>query len=259
MQTETLDRAIDRLQSEKDGRVKTTGSLKSFSYSYAPTGDPRQPAVAAPGTVTVYLAREGSKYLSAVRKAAEADKPMDPELFDTLRAQYRQRRAVSLSEAVEYLSAQDDLIDLTYDGVTLFGDLTIPEDLDLVIIQFPYAGGELLPGAFAYDKYTAAKSSGLDLEGIAVINEAPLSRAEAAALAKLGSRNERLKFGDTSPISWCPAVAVVAVVATVGFLCFHAKQPELHLPIQRLNILTPELTAIELLEIRQKILAGVLV
>lgn len=259
MQVETFDKAVDRLASEKERRVKSTQSLESYPYTYAPTGDPRKPAVAAPGTVTVYLARKGSKYLAAVRKAAEADKAMDPAVFDLVRSQYRQRRTVSLEEAVEFLSAQDDLIDVTYDGATLFGDLTVPDDLDLVIIQFPYAGGDVHSDGFAFDTYTSAGRSGLDLDGIAVINQAPLSRAEAAALAKLGSGNDLLRFGDVSPISWCPAVAVVAVVATVGFLCFHAKQPELHLPIARLNILTPELTAVELLAIRQKILDGVLV
>jgi hypothetical protein len=240
---------------EKSKRHHLIQPLTGIHYEYEAIGDSNIPSASAEGTISFYIAKKNSADLKAIKQSAENNAPIDNKLFKNLLKQYAKRKVVKMNEAVDTILKSPTIFDVKYNDVVLFGNLMLADDLDVVIISMPYTGGKINPKKFQISTYSKNLTD-TPLEGLAIVNSPKLSKAEYAALKKIKPEMVNIHFGDTSPVSWCPAVTAVVYVITVTAICFHRKLAEVHIPDERIKTQLPEFTATELLALRKKILSG---
>jgi hypothetical protein len=170
-------RDLSRAALEAESRIQRRRRLPVFDYDPPAEG---KRALAAPGTVTLYLARTGSSLLRAIAESVVRRDGKDAELAEKVVTLLTQRESMPTSVAVDTLIEEDVFADLRYGGKTIAANMFVPEDLEIVSLVFPYAGGRLAPQGFTLVEY-AKEGSDLRLTGVLVRAAPPLTLTEKLA------------------------------------------------------------------------------
>jgi hypothetical protein len=219
---------------------------------YRPSDPQSEDLLVPPGSITLFLARQGSNLLGEIRQAVTSDRSRDVELARRLRDIYRRRKMVSLERAVEMLRAEDVFAEIQHGRFVLASSLFVPQDLEVAMVPLPYNGGPISRSGFHLLE-RIKESSDAALDGFLVRHSPALTRAELAAL-KLVPR-EVLDF-NVGKAAMCYAITGVALVAVVIFAtsACPGKIPDFHLDDDIIRRLGPEATARQLLGLRRKAL-----
>ncbi len=203
-----------------------------------------------PGTLTLFLARPGSRLLDDVRGVARADRDSTRRLSDKLRRQFAGRKQVSLPEAVQQLLSQRVFAELRFGDRTVARNLFVPDDESVCVVTLPYTGAELARDAFRLIEYSV-KGADQTLDAVILKHDPPISSAERAALAAAAA-----SLPNGGPVSGpCDADLVEAAFMVLLFAIlakpgdFTADQ---HVAEERIREIGPNATARELMQIRRE-------
>src|SRR6516165_6532655 len=142
-----------------------------------------------PGTVTVLIARKGSKELNAFQKAAEQGGQAAAKLLETYTKQYRGQQPVTVEQLAKGLLGASVQADIRYGGSVINSGLFVPaQGQEVTGNRFPYNGGRLAAEGFELVEYFEEGTKD-KLEGLVIVSAPPLSAAEKAAL-RLVPRDE---------------------------------------------------------------------
>jgi hypothetical protein len=230
---------------------------------YQPSSDRPEEHLALAGTITVLLAKPGSKLLMEIRSAVAACDNRDRKLAKRLYKQYANRYPSPLPEAVKVAQSQPVFADLRYGGATLAPYLFVPKDLDVAIVNLPYNGGRLARGGFSLAEHPRTEED-ISLDVLVLRNTPPLSKAEVSALAKVPEAQRELNVGAGPGEVACSVVlltlAVVAEVAVVAVTFAITGKVDLehmeHIEPDTILQIGPSATARMLVSMRRKVLLG---
>ena len=221
------------------------------------TTKPESPApLSFPGTVTVFIARKGTRALDEVRAAVAQGGESVQKLQQSLKKQFQGRREISVEEYVKRLPREPVFADIRYGGATLNSGVFLPKGLNLVAIAFPYNGGRLAPEGFALAEHYKDDSD-TALEGLVVRTDPPLTEPEKAALRLVPSSqlSRNVGFFDSCHTTWWAVFFVAtAVAATFAVACAVVSAPDTHISEQELEKMGPAASARALLALRRQIL-----
>jgi len=187
-------RALNAATLEAERRALRQRRLAVFDYQ--PSSKEAVVALAAPGTVTLYLGRRGEPMLRQIAETAMRKGRDDARLALKIREglERRERQRMSVPEAVDLLVKQPVFADLRYGGKTVASHLFVPDDMDIVSVVMPYNGGRLARGGFTLVEHIA-EGSHAALTGLLVRAAPPLTRAEAVALSLVPSSQLEANVG----------------------------------------------------------------
>lgn len=219
----------------------------------------KKPALAPPGSITVYLGRQGSRGLDAVRKALdEGGGDAAQQVFERMRKQLGDRRQVTVREAIEMMVKEPVFAELRYGGATVASHLFVPKGLDVVALVFPYNGGALASEGFVLVEHVR-EGAGEGLDAVVVRNDPVLTEVEKAAL-KLVPRDQLVRNVGVSMACDTTGAAVAAVVVAVVLLVVAlatagcAAMTDRHLEPDELKRLGPAASARRILDLRRQAL-----
>jgi len=181
---------------------------------YHPT-DPRpETHLALEGTVTVLAARSGNPFIVQIREALANGKGDTADLARKLYLQYKRRKPVSLSRAVQTAVAQPVFGDVLHGGVCMMQNLFVPENMDVVFLPLPYNGGALADLVLVEHPVSEDVES---LDVIALRHDPRLTAAERAAVDSVAALQSTLNVGyGPGPVACGTVLLTVAVVVEVA-------------------------------------------
>ncbi|GAA3050545.1 hypothetical protein GCM10020000_34310 [Streptomyces olivoverticillatus] len=185
-------RALSRAALAAEGRLRRTRRLPVFDCP--PGGTGARYALAAPGTVTLYLARRGSPRLREIAESLVRRTGRDVEIAREIRESLELRPRLSVPEAVDRMLAEPVFAELRYGSKPVVNNLFVPEDTEVVSVVFPYNGGRLARDGFTLTEYVI-DTCPTGLSGLLVRAAPPLTRAEAVALQLLPPSQLELNVG----------------------------------------------------------------
>ena len=213
--------------------------------------------LAAPGTVTIYLAKKGSGLLDEVREAATDSQRLE-KLQTHMQRQLKRTKSSSLKDLPGLMIRQPVLADIRYGGATLNHGVFLPKGCDIFPIPFAYIGGRLAKQGFTLAEYYKDGSDAA-LEAVAIRSAPTLTAAEKEAIRQVP--DSQLDQSVASLTAWCDstwwlvAAVVVAVAAvTVNYTCICAAMDEVHLSDSELRKLGPAASARKLIALRRQTL-----
>lgn len=222
---------------------------------YEPS-DPSRGVLCPPGSVTVFLAPEGSKTLERVREAVRTGSG-DVELARELRERFAGRERMSHYRGYRLLRRAPSFASLRYGGRTLGTNLFPPPGPDLLILENPYNGGRLRPEELTLVEHRRDDAES-GLEAIALRHMPPLTEAERAVLERVPE--DQLEMNLAVRAGCCDSIteiAQVVIAVTYAVMCMAPVDPgeEVeHLAEHRIEQLGPAVSARELLELRREAL-----
>lgn len=185
--------------------------------------------LALPGTVTLILAKSGSKILADVDAAVRgggsgADLKLAQRLIDGITRKIEKKEPWAAK--ANAMLKQPVWGDLRYGGKTLAQALWVPDDVEAAVAVFPYTGARLLADGFSLVEHVAADSTAA-LDAILLVNTPELSAAERA-LHRLATEDELEQVvgeaihGDCweCAADYAQYAAVAAIVLTFLLVCF---------------------------------------
>jgi len=208
---------------------------------YKPKSKDVSTMLAVPGSITVFMARKGSKILDEVRAAVEGQAD-EAKLTKRLVEHFNSRRRVSVEQAVKMLQKEDVFADIRHGGTTVAASLFHPDGLECCVVVLPYNGGRLVRGGLTLIERVKGWIPNPDdpdggplpgdplppipepepgpdpspeLEAIALVHPPRLTRVEKEALARVPASQLELNLGKASD---CTAVTGIAVAAVVVLL-----------------------------------------
>lgn len=221
---------------------------------YRPTHSDYPGLLAKPGTVTLFVAKQGAAILPRVRRAVESGTDDDRVIAGQLTAQFRQRSMVSIEEAVATLLRQPVFATLRYGDRTLAQNLFAPDGLDACVVPMAYNGGYVDEHSFKLVEHFLPDSDER-LEAVAVVHSPPLTPAERAALRAVPPDQREWSIGQPMACYAITAVTIVAVVIAATYACPGIVEPEA-MPEKEIKAIGPAATARKLLAIRRRVLEG---
>jgi hypothetical protein len=187
---------VERLASEKLQRTQGTSTLTVLDVG-AISQAPANRGLWVPGNesaFSLYLSRRGSPILDELRTAL-SDRDAASSLEARLKAQFEGRAEMPLEDAARIVLDSNVFGALEYAGQTLVDHLTVPPDLDLITLVWPYSGGKINPDAFVLTEW---RKPGTDdaLEALVVYRHLPATTAEDLAESTIGREPQLAAF-------WC--------------------------------------------------------
>lgn len=206
-----------------------------------------------PGTVTLILARRGSKSFENAMKSLKKTGRFDADTLRRVRASYAKRSMMTMPQALELMKSQSTIVELIGGRFTLAASLFVPEDLEMVLAPMPYNGGPLDGVGFQLIERHAEDMRREPYEAILVRRSPRLTRAEKEALKLVPRSSFDMNIGR---VAMCYAITAVTVVAVVMFAtsACPGKLVELHLDEEDMKSMSPEMTSRMLIRLRRKIL-----
>jgi hypothetical protein len=234
---------------ESERRPVTIKSIDTLEY--VPLDTESREMIVPPGTVTVFLARPGSRELRRIREVIENREP-DEELFRQLAGMYEGRNQTSLDEALELLLSQDSFCDLIHGRSIVASNLFVPDDMPVVVVPLPYNGGALSPDGFTLMERTKPGITA-NLEGFAVRHVPELTVAEAEALQRLPAENNDFNVGRAAMCYAITGIVLVGAVMGATYAC-PGRYERPHLEEELVRSLGPAASAAEMLALRRQAL-----
>lgn len=223
---------------------------------YQPKSD-AELRLAAPGTVTIYLAQKGSESLDEVRAAATDSSRLE-KLQASMQKQFKRTKSSSLDDFAALMIRQPVLADIRYGGATLNHGVFLPKGCDVFPIPFAYIGGRLAKQGFTLSEYYK-EGSDAALEAVAIRSAPTLTEVEKEAIRQIP--DSQLSQNVTTLARWCDttwwmvAAAVVAVAAvTVNYTCICVAMNAVHLSDSEVQKLGPAASAQKLIALRRQVL-----
>jgi hypothetical protein len=231
---------------------------------YEPTDPHPEKQLALPGSITVLFARAGTPILTQIREAVSSRDGRDQRLAPRIYKQFRDRKMLSIAQAVDLLKKQPVFGDLRYGGMTLIANLMVPHDREVGLVALPYNGGSLANAGFTLVEHFREGEESAALDVVLLRHSAPLTKAEAAALRQVPSDQLELNVGHLGPDGACSVVILVAAVvveAAVVAVTFAVTEERprakiRHLSDEEVAKLGPSASARSLLALRRAALEG---
>ncbi|MEQ1949589.1 MAG: hypothetical protein ABL995_20525 [Bryobacteraceae bacterium] len=174
--------------------------------------------LAFPGTVTVFVAPQGSPVLAEIAAAVEGGSASITKTVARLVNTKVDRPRVELSDAAKAIAQQPVFGEVRYGGRALSSSLFTPEDAEAVVAALPYNGGPLDESGLTFAQFYQEGSS-RRLDAIAVVHPPDLTAAEEAALAQLPPDDAGNSLGSVTRC-WAACAAGGALLVTlVATLC----------------------------------------
>jgi hypothetical protein len=213
--------------------------------------------LSAPGTLTVYVGRKGTKGIESIRSVKERGRV--DQLNEDINKQIKQTSAVPIYHLPALMVRQPVLADIRYGGGTLIHGFFLPDGVDLFPIPLAYNGGGLAREGFTMIEYHR-EGTDTALEAVVVRTPPSLTPAEEAALRKVPEtqlrNNVAALAGWCDTTWWAVAAAVVAVAeVTIQVTCVCAAMDTVHLSEDALKTLGPAASARQLTLLRTQALA----
>lgn len=228
---------------------------------YVPSSVDPALQLAGPGTITLILARKGSRILDEIRAAAGAGNGADQQLTARLRAQSRGRTPLPLEDALELLKTQPVIADVRYGGITVASNYFVPDDADYTAVILPYNGGRLARQGFTLVEHWR-EDVDCPLQAVALRHAPALTPAERAALEQVPADQLELNVG-RAYMCWALSVIAIAALVTLVAICTYGPEedddhdgPNDHLSEDDILALGPAVTARQLLALRRRKLEG---
>lgn len=252
-------RTLDAFSAEAAKRPIRRRKLDVVDYHPA---DPRpETHLALEGTVTLLVARPGSRLMAEIREAVKTKPAKTEDVARKLYVQYKNRKEVPLAQAVKTVIAEPVFANVLHGDRVLLESLFVPKDLEVAFVPFPYNGGVLANTGLMLIEHPASEEAE-SLDVLALRHAPELTKAERAALDKVPPEQVALNLGRGPGIQACSvlllAAAVVVEVAVVAAtFAITGKVSIVHMqPIGEVQIreLGPAGTARALVEMRRKFL-----
>ena len=242
---------------ESKARPVRVNKIPVLTYKHDWKSD--APTLTMPGTITVFVAKAGSKVLKQVRSAVEGGPRQLRTLQQALKQQFGSGRKLSSKEAAKEIVEADVFAEVRYGGATLHKGIILPKGIKVFPLVLPYNGGRLAKGGFSLAEYHRDGSREA-LEAVIVRNSPPLTRAERAALRQVPADQLVQNVGnsmDCETTYWAVAVVVLDAAAAVATIALaQCGKPELddflHVSQKEIDRLGPAASARELLDLRRK-------
>jgi hypothetical protein len=223
--------------------------------------------LALPGTITLILARAGSKIVSEVEEAirpsahGRRDHEIAARILDGIARKDRLKEPwVAKAKA---MLAQPVWADLRYGGKTLASALWVPDDVEAVMVVCPYAGGRLAMDDFTLVEHVA-RGSNASLDAVLLVHTPELSPAERAILRHVSAEEAEQVVGEAihgdcweCVADYAQYAAAAVVVLTFALLCLEPPDPTTAVDPPP-DALDPSAPVGELLALRRAMLDGVM-
>jgi hypothetical protein len=236
---------------EAESRPLRYSSIPIIDYQPA---RPDGPVLAPPGSVMVFVGYKGAKRIAQIRDVVTSGSGTDSQLAEELMAPHRERDLLSPFKAWRLLEIAPVFAEIRYGGRTLAKNVFVPPDLDLVWVASPYNGGALSPGELTLVEHLKQEGSPTALEGLALRFPPSLTAAEQAAIQNVPADQLELNL---APQGACcdnvTDVLQVIIAVTFAIMC-NNPFPDWHIFEEELNMLSPTVTAIRLMDIRREAL-----
>lgn len=223
----------------------------------------------APGTMTLLVARAGSRVLAELRAAIKEGEAGLEKFRKRLAEQYRNAHGAPREAVVKTMVNAPVLADVRYGGNTVSSGIFVPQNIDCAVAVFPYNGGPLSAEGFELVEYPKEGSTER-LEGIVVETSPKLSAAEQAALQLVPASQLGRNVGaslDCDTTWWAVglvgaglataatvgALAAAGVIGTAAVILFQMGR-EAHLSETQIEKLGPAASARKLLALRREAL-----
>jgi hypothetical protein len=256
MRANALIQALAPAHEEIYRRSVRTTKLKVVDGPARAGGTKR--TLAAPGSITVLFARQGSRALKTLQQAAKDGGDAVQNVFEQVERQIAGRKQVSIEEAVKAMCREPVFAELRYGGATLVPHLFLTNGLDVGGVVMPYNGGALAREGFQWVEHVKDDLKA-GLEAVVIKSNPPLTAAEKAALRLLPPDQRSLNVGtvlgcDTTgtAVAWVAAVVVLLLVALATSGC--AAVTDKHIAEEVLKKLGPLASAREILRVRREML-----
>lgn len=221
---------------------------------YTPDHDDYPRMLAKPGTVTLFVARQGSDVIGRIRDAVTSGGDEDAHIAAELAEQFRRRSMVPIEEAVATLLVQPVFASVRYGERTMAQSLFAPDDVQACVVPMPYNGGYVADDSFKLVEHYLPGTHER-LAALAVRHTPPLTPAERAALKAVPPDQREWSIGQPMACYAITAITVTIVLAGATYACPGITEPE-ELPDETIKALGPEATARKLLAIRRQVLEG---
>lgn len=215
----------------------------------------RENRVFVPGSVTVFVARSGSRAMKELRAALLEGEAATAKVIARYQEPTLDRKDVSIEEASKMLLEEDVFGTVLYGGRELATHLFLPKGVDLAAVVMPYAGGALASGGLTFRTH-AEEGTRVGLEAVAVRANPILSAAEAAAIKLIPRDQLGLNIGqaagcDTTGYAVAAVVVAVALVAIALATTGCVVEIDRHLDDQLLKRLGPRASLGALMDMRR--------
>ncbi|WP_448586412.1 hypothetical protein [Thermaurantiacus sp.] len=201
---------LRELAAEQDRRTVASRSLEIVDHvgTELKPGEPFPP-----GSVTLMLARRGSKSFSAAVESLKKSGRLDRAAVAALQRGYKGRRLMPVDDALALLQEQPTIAELTGGRFLLASNLFVPDDMELALVAFPWNGGSLAGVSFTFTERSLPGVEGAGLDAVLVRRAPRLTPAEVAALKLIPQTAFDTNIGQAG---LCYAITVVLVAAGVA-------------------------------------------
>jgi hypothetical protein len=259
---------ITAIQEKKLMNHKVSSPLQFFSYTSK--GEDGTAMLALPGSIRIFIGLKTSPLLRQLKKVLSSDNEAEQgEVMKSIASVVANRKLLDRKSAQKMILESSNLFEFTCGTKTLLDCGILPYDDNITYMDIPYCGTPY-PKKFPpippiiLDEFCGTGPRPLPkFEGLAVIHEPNLAKAEIDALKQIptGSR-DMLIGGSTVAIGtsvwYASAVAVVALAvmtATAG-CAKPSLLRDIRIDPRLIDKLGPQRTASQLIAMRQKALAG---
>jgi hypothetical protein len=259
---------VSAIQEKKLLNHKVSSPLEFVSYNS--DGEDGTTMLALPGTIRIFVGLKTSPLLKQLKKAiASGKEEAQGEVMKSIGDVVANRKLIDRKSAQKMILEAPNLFEFTCGTKTLLDGGILPYGDTITYLDIPYCGTPF-PKKFPpippviLDEYCGTGPKPLPkFDGVVVIHEPKLVKAEIDALKQIPIKNREMLIGGSTvaigtSVWYVSAVALVAVVvmtATAG-----CAKPSLLRDIRinptLINKLGPQRTASQLIAMRQKALMG---
>ncbi|MFG3188759.1 hypothetical protein [Streptomyces omiyaensis] len=246
--------ALQLAADELEERELRTSSIEIIDYV---PSDPTRRMLTPPGSVMVFLDREGAPLLDRIRGAVLERTGEDLRLAQEISDLFRVREKVSYYRAYRLLREAESFATIRYGARTLATHVFPSPQAGLVAIENPYNGGRLSPGELTLVEHLVPGTTAR-LAAVAVRHMPPLTEAERAAVDQVP--DDQLEMNLTLRAdccdTWTGFVEQLAQITHATYYCLVMGVSEQDAPLsaEEIEKLGPTASARKLLNRRRELL-----